>query len=376
MGRTAVVAQFRKLVQRAKNAWDAWNGFWFTPADPTVLGLIRLLTGGMLVYTLLVWGIQLQSFLGPDGFNGTDAVSVVQEDMLAPTFWWWVPEAWMMPVHIGCLAVVFLFMAGTATRVTSILSFLIVISYSHRAHMSNYGLDQINAILTFYLCIGPSGAALSVDRLIERWKSRRRGTGPRPDPEHSMSAGLAVRLMQIHFCVIYFYSGVSKLQGTAWWNGEAIWMAFTNGEYQTVDMTWIAWYPWVSDLMTHTTVLWELSFCALVWVRPVRPIVLVMGAVMHLGIGAMMGMWTFGLIMIFGHISFWPDSSVHALIERFTQTGRLITDRAVWAQFADSLTGQRRPELSTGVHSRLLHSEMGGGECHNDESDRNTSRSR
>ena len=28
-----------------------WNAFWYTPADPTLLGLLRIFTGLMLVYT-------------------------------------------------------------------------------------------------------------------------------------------------------------------------------------------------------------------------------------------------------------------------------------------------------------------------------------
>ena len=68
-------------------------------------------------------------------------------------------------------------------------------------------------------------------------------------------------------CVIYFFAGVSKLQGEAWWNGEAMWRAFANLEYQSIDMTWLAWHPWLLDFVTHVSVLWELSFCALIW-RP------------------------------------------------------------------------------------------------------------
>ncbi len=33
-----------------------------------------------------------------------------------------------------------------------------------------------------------------------------------------------------------------------------MWLAFANLEYQSVDMTWIAWYPWISDIFTHGTI--------------------------------------------------------------------------------------------------------------------------
>src|SRR2546430_17684534 len=44
---------------------QAWDRFWFTPTKPHTLALIRILGGGMLFYTHLVWTIGLSDFLGP-----------------------------------------------------------------------------------------------------------------------------------------------------------------------------------------------------------------------------------------------------------------------------------------------------------------------
>ncbi|HQX50840.1 MAG TPA: HTTM domain-containing protein [Planctomycetaceae bacterium] len=318
-GQTRIYQWASWLLNPIRVAADAWNQFWYSPSDPVVLALIRIFAGGMLLYTHIIWGLNLPAFFGSNGWNSPDVLAVVQEDGIVPSFWWYVSDQWLMPVHCLCIAILFLFWIGFATRVTSVLSMIITISYSYRAHMSNFGLDQLNAILCFYLCIGPSGALLSVDRWISvlraRRKARREGVPyAAPVVSRSITANLAIRLIQLHFCVIYAYAGLSKLQGGAWWSGEAVWLAFANLEYQSISMTWIAWYPWISDLMTHTTILWEVSFAALIWIRPVRPIVLAMGFAMHAGIGGMMGMWTFGLIMIFGHLSFWPAGTVRRLL--------------------------------------------------------------
>ncbi len=72
-----------------------------------------------------------------------------------------------------------------------------------------FGLDQINMLLSMYLMVGPSGAAYSLDR---RLKSRRLGA-PLPPAEPSMAANIAVRLIQLHLCVIYLYAGMGKLMG-------------------------------------------------------------------------------------------------------------------------------------------------------------------
>jgi hypothetical protein len=45
---------------------EAWDQFWFTPAQPhTCWRIIRILGGGMLFYTHLVWAWDLDAFLGP-----------------------------------------------------------------------------------------------------------------------------------------------------------------------------------------------------------------------------------------------------------------------------------------------------------------------
>jgi hypothetical protein len=86
-----------------------------------------------------------------------------------------------------------------------------------------------------------------------------------------------------------------------------MWLAFANLEYQSLDMTWLAWHPWLINAMSHISVLWEISFCALVWHKHLRPFVLAAAVVLHVGIGACLGMWTFGLIMLVGCAAFLPN---------------------------------------------------------------------
>ena len=114
-------------------------------------------------------------------------------------------------------------------------------------------------------------------------------------------------------CIVYFFAGITKLQGPPWWNGQAMWLAFGNLEYQSADMTWLAWHPCLVEFLSHFTALWEISFCVLIWVPLLRPLVLFSSVVMHLGIGACLGLWTFSLIMLIGCVSFLPTEGVGKL---------------------------------------------------------------
>src|SRR5262249_45143283 len=41
-----------------------WEQFWFTPADPTVLALMRICSGLIIVYTFFAYCFTLQDFMG------------------------------------------------------------------------------------------------------------------------------------------------------------------------------------------------------------------------------------------------------------------------------------------------------------------------
>jgi hypothetical protein len=269
--------------------------------------LIRILVGGMLLYSHLVWGTSLSAFFGENGWNNQALLTLLQPDGVSPSFWWYVPPQWMLAVHWLCNGILVMFVVGLGGRFTTVLAWVIAISYANRSMLANFGLDQIVCIGTLYLAIAPSTQKLSLDSLIKKWLRR----GEDAD-RGSILATVACRLLQIHLCVIYLWAGLSKLQGEAWWNGEAMWLALANEEYQSMNMTWLVRFPRLMEFLTHVTIAWELSFSALVWPKATRKVVLAMGVGMHLGIGLFLGMWTFGLIMIFAYVAFVPSASIQS----------------------------------------------------------------
>ncbi|MFH5804472.1 HTTM domain-containing protein [Alienimonas sp. DA493] len=290
----------RRLATDAVDLAAWYHRFWFAPSAPQTVGVVRILAGGMALYSTAVWGLELDAFFTDGGFQPESMVNV--EGTFS--FWFFVPDAWVWPVHLLCLFALALYTIGLGTVVTKWLAFLIVASYAQRVPMATFGLDQIETFLTLYLAIAPCGAAFSVDSLLRR----RRGAGSRRD-ELSPRTTAATRLIQVHLCVLYTFAGLAKLKGEAWWDGTAIWKAAANLEYQTGDLTWLAAAEPLGHLITHATVVWELTFWALVWRPRLRPYVLAIGTGMHLGIGAFLGMWTFGLIMTFAYVAFVPPET-------------------------------------------------------------------
>lgn len=317
-----VTDYFRELTSAS---WQGWNRFWFSPTDPATIGFIRVCTGAMLFYTHLVWTKDLVGFFGTDGRLPTEFTQQMHEfNLFLGSKYAWShlyyldsPQA-LFACHILALVVLFLFMIGCCTRVTSILAFLITVSYAHRAVGALFGLDQINGFLSLYLAIGPSGAAYSVDQW---WRNRRKGAGT-VEPPNLVMANVSQRLIQVHMCIVYFFAGVGKLMGQTWWAGTALWGAFANFEYQTLDLTWLASYPIAVNFMTQLILAWEVTYPALIWPRLTRPLMLFLAVPLHLGIALGMGMTTFGLIMLVGNAAFISPRIIRAVFS--SQNRRLL----------------------------------------------------
>jgi hypothetical protein len=286
-----------------------WQRFWFAPAAPHTLALLRILGGAMLFYTHLVWGRNLLAFLGPHAWVDRETAQLMNRELSGGWAWSYLyyveSPALLWILHAIALGIFAMLTIGLWTRVTSILACIITISYCHRLVGTQFGLDQVNALLATYLAIGPSGAVWSVDRWLAT-----RTAGSAPPVQPSVAGNIAVRLIQVHMCVIYLFGGISKMRGDTWWDGTAVWLALANYEYQSLDMTWLVRFPFVIALASHATVFWETFYCVLIWPRATRPIFLAMAVLVHGGIALCLGMMTFGLVMIIANIAFVPPEMI------------------------------------------------------------------
>ena len=152
-----------------------------------------------------------------------------------------------------------------------------------------------------------------MDRWLRLRKLNSNGDAVSLPPRAFVSTNVATRLLQIHLCVIYFFAGAGKLLGETWWNGEALWGAFANLEYQTIDMTWMAGSLVLVNFLTQFSVAWELSYSVFVWNRYTRPIMIALAIPLHMGIALCMGMITFGLVMLIANLVFVSPALVRTL---------------------------------------------------------------
>jgi len=106
------------------------------------------------------------------------------------------------------LAAAVMLALGVATPLAAIVSLTGFISAVNRSPLNVFGFDDTLGMLLIPVVVGPAGAVLSVDRLLAPDQA-----AARP----SVRANLAIRLIQVHLCVIYLFSGCGKLLGASWW---------------------------------------------------------------------------------------------------------------------------------------------------------------
>jgi hypothetical protein len=296
-----------------RGVWTAWNRFWFTPAQPHTLALVRILGGAMLLYTHLIWSINQSMFLGPDSWINANTAALLNTPGDGWNFTWsylyYVDSPWLLALlNLGACLVFLMLTLGWYTRVTSILAFIITLAYCHRLNQSTFGLDQINAVMATYLMLGRSGDVWSLDR----WLATRGGEVAPILP--AASTNIAIRLIQLHLCVIYLFGGIGKARGETWWDGSACWLAIANLEYRSFDLTWLGEHRWFIALLTHITVFWEMFYCFFVWHKLSRPICIGLAVAVHLGIALFLGMPTFGSAMIIANLAFVYPETIAAVV--------------------------------------------------------------
>src|SRR5205823_5768158 len=162
---------------------------------------------------------------------GVDPDRIYARGQYTWSIWFHVtnPSA-MAVIHSVFIVIMVMFALGLFTRVTSVLTWLAALCYIHRSNQVLFGMDTMMNICMIYLMIGPSGATFSLDRWLAKRRAQRVLSGEikgdfaaaqavLQGPAPSVAATFATRLLQIHFCFIYFASGASKLKGGTWWGG-------------------------------------------------------------------------------------------------------------------------------------------------------------
>lgn len=182
---------------------------------------------------------------------------------------------------------------GFMPRISALLLLILQISLIKGASFYSYGIDFFTSMSLFYLILIPSDFVFS---LKNHFCKRTRKINNTP----------YLRLMQLHLSIAYFFSGLSKVLGFNWWNGEAIWKAinlpFANLDFQ-FDFSFLLEYPGIFIIIGWATIVIELCYPLFIWWRKTRKLWLYFTISMHIGIALVLNLYFFSTIMIIWNLT-------------------------------------------------------------------------
>jgi len=302
-----------------------WSRFWFTPVPTTGIHVVRVLSGLLFLFWLLSLVGHQEGFFSRTGWLDMTAFQELRRQQeFQPADWSILYIAGQNPaifsaIYWTSIAVIVLFTLGIATRLTSIGTWVIVVSFLANPATS-YDGDYLLGILAFHLMIGHvlMGAwSGNLNKLEWLLGSRHdfvfaRLLFTKPDePRLSYGANFMMRLFQIHFTIIVVTSGLHKLQIGDWWSGSALWYTLHPPFQVTLESLKRerATAPVVMffvSLVQYAALAWQIGFPAFAWRSGVvwRSVLLGGAAIGWVGVLFLFKLPLFGPFFFIGSLCF------------------------------------------------------------------------
>ena len=312
-----------------RRAAAAWDRFWFTPESTAPLAVFRIGVGALSFVWALALIPDLRTFFSSDGITPRAP---------EPVLGWWSPLGTItgygaaVAVLIALIVASVCLLAGYRTRIASAVVFVAVLSFERRTPSIFCSADGLLRNLTFLLMLAPAGASLSADRLR---------TAPGRFWAFPARAPWVLRIVQIQISVIYLSAVWLKLHGPDWRDGTAVSYAMRLEDFQRfAPPDALSHSLLFSTVVSYWTIAVELMIAVLVWNRAARPVVLLLGVGLHLGLGASLRIGFFTETMLVAYLAFlspaWTEAQLLALRRR------LVTARGAAASRTASVAAARR----------------------------------
>jgi Vitamin K-dependent gamma-carboxylase len=193
-----------------------------------------------------------------------------------------VSVAWICLLVAGCGLLV-----GLACRYSAVVAWFLHLCAAKSGGFVSYGVDSFMTIGLFYLMLSPLP-----DRYALDWRLRELR------PKNPQLLGFWRRVLQLHLCVIYFFSGLTKCLGSGWWDGSSVWRSLIRPPFNVIDPEILVRWRYLFPVAGIFVCLLEIGYPFFIWHSKTRKIWLIGICAMHVGIGLTMGMYLFALIMI------------------------------------------------------------------------------
>ncbi len=291
-----------------EKTWHHWEAFWFTQKDYDLVATFRVCFAAIMFTYYFSRIPDIELFFTNTGFLPTSYMPSHAFFKQHFTALAWIDNVtWLQLIH-GVFLLSLLTMAlGIYVRYSAIIAWLLHLMFVARNPAVQYGADLVASFYFLYFCFVTADS---------RFTLLKRKNGKEPSEATQIIHSVALNLMRIQLCVIYFYSGISKLKGVRWWNGSAIWDVFTMEGLVRWDLSFIAYFPHILVAACYLTILWEVYFPALIWTKVARLPLIIVGVLMHIGFGIFINIPNFGVLIVSLYILFLREEELNWLLQK------------------------------------------------------------
>lgn len=305
--------------------WLSWERFWFAPQSLLGAGLFRMLLGFLLFTMYLIRFLDRDILLYENGLMSASMARDYLPDFYQTTLRW-IPmtDTAVFWVSVSQLIGLLLLALGLLPRFATWIILFLHLALIHRNFTVIYGPDLIATFWLLYLGFIQLNQHFSV-----RWCLQKRAwtwavfVNANDSVDSDVLSSMGLRLLQIQLCVIYAYTGLEKLKGSTWWDGTAVWRVLGNAQLAPIDMSWLSQVPSLVAILTFTTLIFEIYFPIVIWINRIKRSWLLIGILFHGGVGILMGLPFFSLLMMINFAFFLNRDEVLSLFygHRFARGG-------------------------------------------------------
>jgi hypothetical protein len=283
--------------------------FLFQTGTDTCLTMLRLGLGlAVTLYSVSLrndWNYLLAATTGLINRNLAEALLSL-DTRLAPRMGWLVALGerfglgeqivlsigWFCLFGAGCML-----LSGFACRFNAVVAWLLHLCAAKSGAFLAYGVDHFMTIGLFYLMLSPLPDRYSAD-----WQLRKLR------PKNPQLLRFWQRVLQLHLCVIYFFSGLTKCLGSGWWDGSSVWRALIRPPFNIINPELLVRWKYLLPVVGIFILVLEIGYPFFIWSSKTRMFWLICICALHAGIGLTMGMYLFALVMIILNVAaFAPD---------------------------------------------------------------------
>ena len=194
-----------------------WHNFWHVEKPVEGIAIFRILVGALALATFFQDVLRMNDFWGPYAIQSFETGMKNYSFPILNVFQYfdWTYGVMYFFVTLQFIALI-TFTVGFKTRISSIIVFVLMVSFQQRTINMLSSADLLLRIFFMYMMFAPSGNAYSIDSIIAKFKGK---------PLNRNHANWVHRLIQIQIAVVYVSTVISKAKGETWLDGSAVYYA-------------------------------------------------------------------------------------------------------------------------------------------------------